>query len=205
MDLQKLLGDAYQEGMSIEDINTALQGKNLVDLSTGGYVDVNKYNRELNDLRSQIATKDAEINNAKNSAKTNATNNAENNALIEQLQQQVREQGIESNKLRAVAGISEAKGLLEIKEDDESYTSFLTSVSELDKEVSNNIVKYFNTQIKNAYEKGKNDSVKNNLGNMGKQQLGGTKKAPELGAFGKQLAEKSFSDKSNVDYFSRNK
>ena len=57
MNLQELLGEAYNENMSIEDINNALQGKNLADLSTGNYVDINKYNREIQDLQAKLTKK----------------------------------------------------------------------------------------------------------------------------------------------------
>ena len=41
--LKKLLGDGYHEGMTVEEINSALNGKNFVDLKSGRYVDKNKY------------------------------------------------------------------------------------------------------------------------------------------------------------------
>lgn len=40
--LKELLGENYKEGMSFADIETALTGKNLADLSTGEYVSKGK-------------------------------------------------------------------------------------------------------------------------------------------------------------------
>jgi hypothetical protein len=41
--LREILGEAYKEGMNFADIETALNGKNLADLSGGQYVSVGKY------------------------------------------------------------------------------------------------------------------------------------------------------------------
>jgi len=53
--LKELLGDAYKEGMTLAEIETALSGKKLVDLSTGKYVDKEKYDR-LNTEHSELKT-----------------------------------------------------------------------------------------------------------------------------------------------------
>ena len=41
--LKEFLGNAYKSGMTIEEAENALAGKNLVDLSTGEYVSKAKY------------------------------------------------------------------------------------------------------------------------------------------------------------------
>lgn len=41
---RELLGDAFKEGMTFEEAEQALNGKNLADLATGQYVSVSKYN-----------------------------------------------------------------------------------------------------------------------------------------------------------------
>ncbi len=48
--LQELLGDAYNENMTIADINKAIADKKLADLSSGQYVSVGK----LNDFESRM-------------------------------------------------------------------------------------------------------------------------------------------------------
>jgi hypothetical protein len=45
--LKELLGDAFKEGMTFEEVETALANKNLADLSTGNYVAVGKYNSAI--------------------------------------------------------------------------------------------------------------------------------------------------------------
>lgn len=200
MNLQELLGEAYREDMSIEDINNALQGKNLADLSTGNYVDINKYNREIQDLQAKLSTKESEI----QKVNTNANHeSSENQALINQLQEQLKALELESNKSNAIASMSEAKTLLEIKDNDVEYASFLDNLSGLNKDVSHNLTSYVSKQIKNAYEKGKQDGLKNGLGDMGKQK-GSSSNGAKKENFGKELAQKMNANVSTVDYFKRN-
>ena len=45
--IRELLGDAYKEGITFEEVETALANKNLADLSTGNYVAVGKYNSAI--------------------------------------------------------------------------------------------------------------------------------------------------------------
>jgi hypothetical protein len=42
--IRELLGDAYKADMTFAEVETALQGKNLADLSGGAYVSVSKHN-----------------------------------------------------------------------------------------------------------------------------------------------------------------
>ena len=200
MNLQELLGEAYKEDMSIEDINNALQGKNLADLSTGNYVDINKYNREIQNLQAKLTKKESEI----QTVNTNANHeSSENQALINQLQEQLKALELESNKSNAIASMSEAKALLEIKDNDVEYASFLDNLSGLNKDVSHNLTSYVSKQIKNAYEKGKQDGLKNGLGDMGKQK-GSSSNGAKKENFGKELAQKMNANVSTVDYFKRN-
>lgn len=45
--LKEILGDAYKAEMTLTDIESALAGKNLADLSLGQYVSVSKYNTAI--------------------------------------------------------------------------------------------------------------------------------------------------------------
>ena len=58
MNIQDMIGDSFHEGMSIDEINEALSNKKFADLSTGNYVDANKYKADLQ-------AKDNELNNVK--------------------------------------------------------------------------------------------------------------------------------------------
>lgn len=47
--LKEILGDAYKAEMTLADIESALNGKNLADLSGGQYVSVGKYNTAISE------------------------------------------------------------------------------------------------------------------------------------------------------------
>jgi hypothetical protein len=47
--LKEILGDAYKADMTLADIESALNGKNLADLSSGQYVSVGKYNTAISE------------------------------------------------------------------------------------------------------------------------------------------------------------
>lgn len=71
--LRELLGSAYKEGMTLQEAESALSGKNLVDLSTGDYVSKSKYiddTKLLNTYKTQAENKQAEIDAAVERAKT---------------------------------------------------------------------------------------------------------------------------------------
>jgi hypothetical protein len=58
--IRELLGDAYKEGITFEEVEAALANKNLADLSTGNYVAVGKYNSaiaERDDFKSKYNAK----------------------------------------------------------------------------------------------------------------------------------------------------
>lgn len=199
MNLQEMLGEVYHEGMTIDEINTALSDKKYADLSTGNYVDINKYNKEVQDLKQELAKKSSEL---KTVNKTVATESSENQALITQLQEQLKEMEKESNKSNAIASMSEVRTLLDIKDDDEEYVNFLDNISSLSKDTSSVLSRYINKQVKSAYDKGKQDGMKNGLGEMGKQK-GSSTNGGKSENFGKELAQKMKSNVSTVDYFAR--
>lgn len=54
--LKELLGDKWKDGMTVEEAETALTGKNLADLSTGEYVSKGKYADALKDVETKNGT-----------------------------------------------------------------------------------------------------------------------------------------------------
>lgn len=200
MTLAELIGSSYNENMTMKDLETALQGKNLADLSSGNYIDVNKYNREIQDLQDKLSKAQQPVKSEPVPTVTPATD--ENNTLIEQLQQEIKNLQEKNNRSNAKAGVSDMVSLLGIKNDDSELDTFLSSVSALDENVSSSIVTYMNKQVKSAYEKGKTDSLKTNLGEMGKQPVSSANKTDAVGSFGKQLAQ-SLNQTQTYDYFKR--
>ena len=71
MTIKELLGEAYKEDMTLAEIESALAGKKLADLSTGEYVSKKKYDDEVakrTTLETSIQEKDAKITELENKA-----------------------------------------------------------------------------------------------------------------------------------------
>lgn len=204
MNLKELLGEAYKEDMTLADIETALTGKKLADLSTGRYVDKNKYDTDVEKLRNSLTDKTNELQSKMTEDEKKAAEDANKDNLIVQLQEQVKEQQIENNRNKTIATIAESKTLLDIKDGDKEYETFLNSLAKGESEDTNIVATYFNTMIKNAYEKGKSDSVKDKLGKMGNQKSdAGKKQEKENGEFGKNLAKSVAGNRSDFSYFGK--
>lgn len=197
MNLQEMLGDSFHEGMTIDEINTALSGRKFADLSTGQYVDKNKYNADIQ-AKDDALKKANEALNAKtaNEAKFNSANDS-NLAKIQELETIIKNQTISANRDKVQNLTTDVKTILGIKDDDESYISLLDTLSKGEADETRTLASYINKLVKDSYEKGKNDATKDNLGNfsngVGKQGSGA--KDP-IGDFGKTLAA---NNKSSID------
>ena len=60
--LKGLLGEAYHEGITADEVNNFFAGKNFADLSTGQYVDKAKHDREVQSLNATITEKTNALN-----------------------------------------------------------------------------------------------------------------------------------------------
>ena len=203
-ELQKLMGDSYKEGLTVEDITNFMKGKNFADLSTGNYVDVNKHNAEINDLNKKLTDKDNQIK-AKmtDDEKALADAQAKDNE-IERLKKLLSDNTITTNKSIANSSLVESLSILGVKADDKDLVSFVDNITTEDSAKTTAIAQYVNKLIKDAYEKGKKDSTKNAMGEFGKQAGGsGNNGKQEIGDLGKQLAQASVNNKK-FNYFERN-
>ena len=57
--LKEILGEAYKDGITVEEIGTAIATKKLVDISTGAYVSISKYQAleaERNDFKEKYTS-----------------------------------------------------------------------------------------------------------------------------------------------------
>ena len=204
MDLKEMLGDAFREDMSIDEINTALSGKKFADLSTGNYVDVNKYKADLQAKDSEIQKKAEALSQKMNADEKKAAEDAEKDELIKRLEQQIKNQTIDTNRTKAETLTTDVRTILDIKADDEGYKGLLDTLSNIDGDNPSAVATYINKLVKESYEKGKKDATKDNLGKfadgVGKQSTPGKE---EVGSFGKKLAESS---KPSIDpnYYFKN-
>lgn len=100
--LKNVLGEAYHEGITAEEVNNFFAGKSFADLSTGQYVDKNKYERDIQTLNTTITEKQNALN-AKltDDEKRQAAANADK-AEIARLQKLLQENSINSNKDLAI-------------------------------------------------------------------------------------------------------
>ena len=207
-ELQKLMGDSYKEGLTVEDITNFMKGKNFADLSQGGYVDVNKYNSEIANLNKTITDKDNLIKTKDNELKSKMSDEdlvkaaqKEKDDEIERLKAMLSANTLTTNKSTANSSLAEGLNLIGIKSDDKDYSSFIENIATEDAEKTNSVAKYVNKLIKDAYEKGKKDSTKDAMGEFGKQRGSSGQGKDEIGALGKQLAQNSAKNVPDFDYF----
>ena len=202
-ELQALMGDAYHEGITTEEIATFFKGKKFADLSTGKYVDKNKYDNEVNSLKATIAEKDNSLRSKMTEDEQRIANDKAKDDEIKRLLAIVNQQAMDTNKSRAMASTSDVKSLLGLKDDDADYHGFLSNIVSDDSEKTSKIATYVNKIVKDSYEKGKKDAMKDGLGQMGKGGKSSTGNS-EVGALGKELAQKNTVNKSDFDYFKSN-
>lgn len=205
MYLKEMLGDAYKEGMTFEEVSNFFEGKKFVDLSTGNYVDKNKYENEVNTLKTQLSEKDTALKNKMSDDEKAKLAQQEKDAEIERLKTMLTNTTISGNK-NTVNGITlSAREILELDANDESYIAFVDNITTEDSTKSSNIATYVSKLVKDAYEKGKKDATKDDMGNLGKGKgnaNGQNDPKDELGEFGKKLASMS-APKEKFDYFKR--
>lgn len=205
MNLKEVLGDAYKEGMTFEEVSNFFEGKKFADLSTGNYVDKNKYESEVNSLKTQLSEKDTALKNKMSDAEKVQLAQQEKDAEIEKLKAMLTNNTISGNK-NTVNGITlSAREILGLDANDESYVSFVDNITTEDTTKSSNIATYVSKLVKDAYEKGKKDATKEDMSNLGKgkgNDNGQSNPKDELGEFGKKLASMS-APKEKFDYFKR--
>lgn len=205
MNLKEVLGDAYKEGMTFEEVSNFFEGKKFADLSTGNYVDKNKYESEVNSLKTQLSEKDTALKNKMSDDEKAKLAQQEKDAEIERLKTMLTNTAITGNK-NTVNGITlSAREILGLDANDENYVSFVNNITTEDDTKSANIATYVTKLVKDAYEKGKKDATKDDMGNMGKgkgNDNGQSDPKDELGEFGKKLASMS-APKEKFDYFKR--
>lgn len=202
-ELQALMGDAYKEGMTAEDIGKFFEGKKFADLSTGNYVDKSKYDNQVNTLTSRLKEKDEELNAKLTDEEKNAKASAAQAKEIEDLKKMLRENTISGNKNVAHSILQGSRDILNIKADDKDFGSFVDSITTEDGEKTNSIANYISKLVKDSYEKGKQDATKNAMGNFGKNkgQSGDGEGSGEITDLAKRLAEAKKKNNETYDYF----
>lgn len=130
--LKELLGENYKDGMTLQEAEAALEKCNLADLNKGEYVSKAKYNadvKELADIKTQLGSKQAEIDAAVEKAKAEAKAEYD-----KQLETERTAEKRKRARTKAYEGLSdEQKGILDafvkdedlkLADDGESFSNF---------------------------------------------------------------------------------
>lgn len=179
-EIKQLLGDNYQEGMSGEDIQKAF---NKMLLDTGKYVNKDNADAQQRKLEKELNDKIQALENEKKALNNDLTNKMTDEEKIKAAQKKKDEEFEEMRKLLAQSqrntsklnftnNVSEAKRLAGIEDEDNDFSEFISNAALEDDEKNSSVSKYINSLVKKAYEKGKSDAVKDNLGKMGKDGKG---------------------------------
>lgn len=196
MDLKELMGDAYKEGMTKEDVQSFFK-KQVLD--SGDYTKTGKANAEKKELNDKIATLQAELEAKMTDDDKKKKADEDTKKLIEDLQKQLAESKSSQSKMSATSLLAEAKIKAGIKDDDKEFEKFIDEISFEDNEKTSSIGKYISKIVASAYDAGKSEAIKNKLGKMGSFKEGQDtdgNNGDEKGSFGKKLAE---STKVNVE------
>lgn len=167
--LEEIMGSSYRADMTAEDVTAYFKNKVL---SGGDYVSKAKADADKAESRKKIEDLQSQLNGNLTDEQKRVKEVEDLKAQIQALQESGRLSKIETSKLKAQGALAETRITLDIKEDDKEYKTFMENISSEDTEKTENISKYINKLIKDAYEKGKSESVKKSLGKMGDQKIG---------------------------------
>jgi len=202
-ELKALLGDSYKDGMTLEEVNNALKGKKLADLSTGKYVDKDKFDTQINSLNAKLSEKEQELNAKLTDDEKNAKASQEQAKRIQELEKMLKDNTISGNKNVVNSVLQGSRDILGIQATDSDFISFVDDITTEDSDKTNKIANYISEIIKKSYEKGKQDATKDAMGNFGKQKGQGTdsKGSSEIESLGKRLANAKKGNNEEYDYF----
>ena len=190
MDLKTLMGDAYQEGVTtLDDVNNFLSTSHLADLSTGAYVDKNKFDANIKAKNDEIAKLKSTLQSKMTDDEKAQSTIDEKDTLIAQLQSQIATSNKQNAKSGAEAALSEAKTTLGLANDDKDFDNFLTSISSEDFEGTKALATYIGKLVQDAYVKGQKDASKDNLGKFSKDVNTSSSKDGGQSSLGKMLAK----------------
>lgn len=169
--LEEIMGSSYREDMTAEEVNSYFKSQLL---STGEYVSSEKAKADKAESAKTIQELQSKL---QGNMSEEELRNAEVESLkaqIEAMKESQRMSKIETAKLKAQGALVESAVLMGIASDDKDYKKFLDSISDEDSVKTENVSKYVNKIIKEAYEKGKAEATKTSLGKMGEQYSGGS-------------------------------
>lgn len=169
MSLKEILGEDYKEDMTDDEISLAMEKKFL---ASGKYENKDKVDAERRKAAADKKDLEAKIRAKMSEDELSAKELNDLKAEIETLKAEKAESNKRNSKTISSANMSEARTILEIKDNDKEFEEFLNAISGEDSDVSSKTSSYVMKMVKNAYEKGKALATKESLGEMGKQVIG---------------------------------
>lgn len=205
MDLKELLGDAYKDGMTFDEISAALSSKKLADLSTGKYVNKEMADAEKTKLENEKKDLETQLNAKLTDDEKTAKIAAEKDKQIEKLMQQLKANTLDANKNKIFSATSEIRTKIDISDTDEEFTKFAGLITLEDNDNSTFISNYLSKIIKNAYDKGVSDTNKAQIADNKNLKAGGKgddNKDKDDIDYGTKLAQKNkATSKQTYNYF----
>ena len=110
--LKDLLGEAYHDDITAEEVNAFFSGKNFADLSTGQYVDKNKYDRDIQNLNTTIAEKQNALNSKLTDDEKAQQEREHDKNEIQRLTNLLKQNAVNGNKDYAMSSTNELKTIL---------------------------------------------------------------------------------------------
>ena len=202
--LKGLMGDSYHDGITAEEVNSFFAGKSFADLSTGQYVDKNKYDRDIQNLNNTITEKTNALNSKLTDDEKASAEREQDKKEIARLTDLLKQNTISSNKNLAKSETNNIKSILTLKEDDTDYDTFINNIVSDSSEKTVAIAKYVSKIINDSYEKGKQDALKDSMGKFGNSKKQSSEKSSDdVESIGAKLAKKSMNKKETINYFER--
>lgn len=168
-EIKELLGENYHEGMTAKDVQEAF---NKMLLGTGKYVNKDNADAQQRKIKEDYEKQIGELNQTLNAKMTDDEKikaaQKQRDEEFETMKKMLEQSRLDASLLNFKSNIAEAKGLAGIEENDEEFSKFINNATLEDKEKNDSVSKYINSIVKKAYEKGKSDAVKEELGKMGK-------------------------------------
>lgn len=172
-EIKELLGENYHDGMTAKDVQEAF---NKMLLGTGKYVNKDNADAQQRKLKEDYEKQIGELNQTLNTKMTDDEKikaaQKQRDEEFEAMKKMLAESRLNASLLNFKSNIAEAKGLAGIEDDDEDFSKFISNATLEDNEKNDSVSKYINSIVKKAYEKGKSDAVKEELGKMGKDGKG---------------------------------
>lgn len=178
--LKEIMGESYKENMTSDEIQAFFKNQVLGD---GKYVNKEMADAEKKKLQDALDAKNLELQNKMTDDEKKAAADKALQEQLEELQKQLLEGKVNNSEYKAMSITAKARLNSGIADDDKEFGEFVKSISSEDETKTSKIANYINNLVEKAYEKGKADTTKNKLGDMGNFKSG------DNGDNGKTVAE----------------